>query len=179
MPERFRIRTYMNGNLAKTLSLIELPPPPNIKIITLSQINPEGKIAEEFIELYNKCFQGRPEYSELTVQTIENLEKKGVFRRENILIARVDNKMIGFNILLIDEKRVEEKSCGFLGGVGVLPGWRNKGIGGYLFYISLKLLAQKGINCVYFSIEESNTAGIRLLEKFQFKLPPQQELLVI
>ncbi len=134
----------------------------------------EAKEVEKLNWLANTCFKGDPLYVPETVEETQRAHvDKSFYQWQKIFFAVVDNRDVGYVGLGIDEKyNVEhDVKTGFVTWIGVLPGYRRRGIGTRLLLYSLNVLETQGMTSASLDTEDSNpTRAITLYEKVGFKV---------
>lgn len=123
--------------------------------------------------LDNESFEGNPLHVPRTVQETRRLLKDPVLGWLEFYFAVVDGKDVGYIGLGIDEKYNVEHGVktGYINGIGVLPGYRRRGVGTRLILHGLKALKAKGMTSASLDTEDTNpTRAITLYEKIGFKV---------
>ncbi len=122
-------------------------------------------------EAYNKSYNIRyGGYStEITTDEINFLtkvyDKNGFF----LIIDKTDHRPIGFAICNV--KKGEEKS-GEIVEFGVVPEYRGRGVGQYLFELCLDYFKHNEIKSIKLEVIDQNTNAVRFWEKQGFKQNP-------
>jgi ribosomal-protein-alanine N-acetyltransferase len=94
------------------------------------------------------------------------IEKKALFLK--LEIRKVKKQLIGFIIAIRDEKE-RANIINFL----IKQKFRNKGFGSYLLQKMIEKIKKiKGIKKIVLNVQISNSAAIRMYEKFNFKRSP-------
>jgi len=80
----------------------------------------------------------------------------------NVLVAFVKGDMVGYVNPVIDRRE------GWIGGVGVIPSMRGKGIGHRLMQSAEELCRSKGVHEIYLEVIEGNNRAQRLYEELGY-----------
>jgi len=168
---RFAYRTF-----DMRISLVNLPSDmdKNVEAV-IRPLNPkvEGDV-ETLNWLDNECFKDNPVHVPRTVEETRRLMLEDPFLRwREFYFAVVDGKDIGYIGLGIDEKYNVEHGVktGYVNGIGVLQGYRKRGIGTQLILHGLRVLKSKGMTSASLDTEDTNpTRAITLYEKVGFKV---------
>ncbi len=81
----------------------------------------------------------------------------------NVLVALDGNRIVGYATPVHDGKE------GWVGGIGVMPGYRGKGIGSRLMAETEGLLSGAGAETVFLEVIEGNMRAQKLYEKLGYK----------
>ena len=94
------------------------------------------------------------------------IEKKALFLK--LEIGKVKKQLVGFIIAIRDEKE-RVNIINFL----IKQKFRNKGFGSYLLQKTIEKIENiQGIKKIVLNVQVSNSAAIRMYEKFNFKRSP-------
>jgi len=80
----------------------------------------------------------------------------------NVLVASVKGEMVGYVNPVIDRHE------GWIGGVGVIPSMRGKGIGHMLMRSAEGLCRSRGVHVIYLEVIEGNDRAQRLYEELGY-----------
>jgi ribosomal protein S18 acetylase RimI-like enzyme len=80
----------------------------------------------------------------------------------NVLVASVKGEMVGYVNPVVDRQE------GWIGGVGVIPGMRGKGLGHRLMRSAEELCRSRGVRDIYLEVIEGNFRAQRLYEKLGY-----------
>ena len=80
----------------------------------------------------------------------------------NVLVALFDGKIVGYVNPVIDRQE------GWIGGVGVIPGMRGRGLGHRLMRSAEELFRSKGARDIYLEVIEGNSRAQRLYEELGY-----------
>jgi mycothiol synthase len=141
-------------------------------------IRPLQKDREEDIELinwldneiYKEHFNFRPDTLE---ETRYFLFSNPYFKERETFFAVLNGERIGYVSVGIDEKYSLEKKvkAGRISSVGVLKGYRRRGIGTRLMLHGLETLKAKGVTKAILHVDDSNpTEALTLYEKVGFRV---------
>ena len=168
---RFAYRTF-----DMRISLVDLPSDmdKNVEAV-IRPLNPKVEVDIETLNwLDNECFKDNPIHVPRTVEETRRLMLENPFLEwREFCFAVVDGKDVGFIGLGIDEKYNVEHSVktGSINGIGVLPGYRKRGIGTQLILYGLNVFKSKGMTSASLDTEDTNpTRAITLYEKVGFKV---------
>ena len=121
------------------------------------------KDLKQIVSLEQRIFKKNAFSKELMHNLIE---KDALFLK--LVIGKAKKQLIGFIIAIRDEKD-RANIINFV----IKPKFRNKGFGSYLLQNTIdKIKKIKGIQKVVLNVQISNTAAIRMYEKFNFKRSP-------
>jgi ribosomal protein S18 acetylase RimI-like enzyme len=81
---------------------------------------------------------------------------------KNVIVASVDGKMVGYVNPVIDGREA------WIGGVGVVPSHRGKGIGESLMDAAEELCRSKGVTEIFLEVIEGNLKAQRLYERLGY-----------
>ena len=130
-------------------------------------------IAREHIESFHRCLDTvARERRYLALVEAPPLEETRKFVESNIanshiqLVALVDGEVVGWCDIL-PRRMPMFGHCGEL-GIGVLPGFRGRGIGKRLATEALRLAREKGFERVELGVFASNVAARALYERLGF-----------
>ena len=87
----------------------------------------------------------------------------------NVFVALEGDNIVGYATPVFDGRE------GWIGGIGILPRYRGKGIGTRLMAESEKLLAEKGVTEVFLEVIEGNRRAQQLYERLDYR--PTKRLL--
>jgi ribosomal protein S18 acetylase RimI-like enzyme len=134
----------------------------------------EAKEVETLNWLANTCFKDDPLYVPETVEETRRAHvDKSLYQWQKFFFAVADDRDVGYVGLAIDEKyNVEhDVKTGFVTWIGVLPGYRRRGIGTRLLLHSFSVLKAMGMTSASLDTEDSNpTRAITLYEKVGFRV---------
>ncbi len=147
-------------------------------------IRPLDKSSEQDIELvnrlYNECFGEhfgyRPDTLEETRHQI--LDSTFVGRKE-FFFAMLDSESVGYLGFGIDEKYNQEKNvkAGEILTIGVLPGYRRRGIGTRLVIHCLETLRTRGMTRAEVGVDDDNpTEAVGLYERVGFTVATKDSI---
>jgi ribosomal protein S18 acetylase RimI-like enzyme len=97
------------------------------------------------------------------------------FVRENIknnhaqFVARADGKVVGWCDIIPKRKGTATSHCGIL-GMGLLPEFRSKGLGGKLIQAAIEKSMQQGLTRTELNVRELNKSAIAFYKKFGFEI---------
>jgi mycothiol synthase len=115
----------------------------------------------QFFEAYQAAFRERPGYSNWSAsQWIDWIAGDDDFLPQASLLALDGDRSAGFT------------ACGgdMLAQMGVVPGWRGRGLGAALLAETLHRLQQAGIRQVWLDVNENNPGAVHLYQKLGFVL---------
>ncbi len=81
----------------------------------------------------------------------------------NVLVALDQDRIVGYATPVFDVRE------GWIGGIGILPVYRGKGIGTRLMVEAEKFLRGKGVSWVYLEVIEGNHRAQRLYERLGYR----------
>ena len=87
----------------------------------------------------------------------------------NVLVAIDEGRIVGY------VNPVHDRREGWIGGIGVMPGYRGKGIGTELMSVAEELLRRRGVIDVYLEVIEGNHRAQKLYERLGYR--PRRKLL--
>ena len=87
----------------------------------------------------------------------------------NVLVAAEGSQIVGY------VTPVQDKREGWIGGIGVMPGYRGRGIGTDLMAAAEGMLKERGVTDVYLEVIEGNQKAQRLYERLGYR--PRRKLL--
>jgi len=87
----------------------------------------------------------------------------------NVLAAYDDDQIVGY------VNPVQDRKKGWIGGIGVLPSYRGKGIGTRLMAAAERQLGDRGVDEVHLEVIEANQRAERLYERLGYR--PARKLL--
>lgn len=130
--------------------------------------------AQKLIDLKKSYIKGTtsiPLYEDEYRNTVEE-EAKWIDRYNDqdnslLLLAEYDDKLIG-NIDLTGNQRRKLYHTGMI-GMGIHNDWQNKKIGSILMGATIKWAKTSPLQILWLEVYASNTAGIKLYEKFGFE----------
>jgi len=168
--ERVRVGSTMEMDLANV--------PQNVGENEQVAIRPLQKDREEDIELVNQLdneiykehFNFRPDTLE---ETRYFLFSNPYFKERETFFAVLNGERIGYVTVGIDEKYSLEKKvrAGRISSVGVLKGYRRRGIGARLMLHGLETLKAKGMTRAILHVDDYNpTEALTLYEKVGFRV---------
>ncbi len=115
----------------------------------------------DWARLYNRCFEGRRGFAPVDADTLEDNKPDG-FRPEHVRFARVKGERVGYLFLR------ETSHGGFIEEIAVLPEVAGAGIGTALLISALEYLRDRGHLKVQLTVEESNTAALKMYARLGF-----------
>lgn len=80
----------------------------------------------------------------------------------NVLVAMKGGSIVGY------VTPVQDRHEGWIGGIGVMPGYRGRGIGTRLMASAEQLLMERGVSDVYLEVIEGNQRAQRLYERLGY-----------
>ncbi len=128
----------------------------------------QGEDEETWVTLLNQAFHDYEDRSPLTLDDITTLERNPRFDVAGMLIVESDGKPVGGVNARVDKKRMDKK--GFVLDLGVIPGFREKGIGRELLKKAIESLTTRGMKFAEVVIEEGRVVCKRLVESMGFTL---------
>jgi mycothiol synthase len=122
-----------------------------------------GETAAQFFQAYQESFRDRPSFPNLAAQAwIDgNLESEG-FRPELSILAQSSGKPVGFLTAEVFS------GLGWISQVGVLPAWREKGLGRALIVETLQQFRNAGFKEVALHVNVNNPQAINLYSNLGF-----------
>ena len=130
-------------------------------------------ITEDHIEQYNLAVASvAKEHKYLAFLDGPTLEKSREFVLENLrggwphYLAICDQKVVGWCDITSLHRHVFEHAGSL--GIGVISGYRGKGIGEALMRAAIKHAEEKGLTRIELTVREHNTSAISLYEKLGF-----------
>ena len=115
----------------------------------------------DWARLYNACFQGKSGFVPVDADHLEDNKPDG-FRPEHVRFARVGGQRVGYLFLR------ETSGGGFIEEVAVLPELAGAGIGTALLISALEYLRDRGHKTVQLTVEEDNTAALKMYARLGF-----------
>ena len=110
------------------------------------------------------AFLEAPPLEETTKFVLNNIEQKNPQ-----FVVLSDGDVVGWCDVLRNTKRVIFSHCGTL-GIGLLPGFRGRGIGRQLMQTTIDAAWQCGITRIELTVREHNTNAIALYKSFGFEI---------
>jgi mycothiol synthase len=102
-----------------------------------------------------------------------------VFKPEISLVASTGSKLIGFCHCRIDDElnALTGRQLGVIRYVGVVPGWRRRGLGAALTLAGLRALRDAGTESAALGVDAENVTGAhRLYQRYGFEIVDRQVL---
>jgi ribosomal protein S18 acetylase RimI-like enzyme len=135
----------------------------NLNFSTLENVE-----KSEIVKTFNSAFENYFVKIELTEKSLT--EK---FAAENILLEKsvgafVENKLIGFVFIGIDD--FNGRKTAYNGGTGVVPGFRGNDLTGKMYKFLLPKLAVENIKSHLLEVITENRSAIKAYEKIDFKI---------
>ena len=96
---------------------------------------------------------------------------------ELCLVAESADKVIGFILGTVIEKRQSAWKYGYILWLGVCPDFQSFGVASRLFQAFYKLMKNLGVRILMVDTEESNTPAIKFFTKLGFSKPQRQVFL--
>jgi len=109
-------------------------------------------------------------------RTWDEMEVTSVFvgNPELCLVAEAGDKVIGFILGTVIEKRQSPWKYGYILWLGVCPDFQSFGVATRLFQAFHKLMKNLGVRILIVDTEESNTPAIKFFTKLGFSKPQRQ-----
>ena len=104
---------------------------------------------------------------------IDEIVFGGSFKEDDFL-GYIDSSIYCFHVAKIDEKAVGYIGYMLIAGeadiinIGILPEFRDRGIGNMLMDAMIDNLKENGATCVHLEVRKSNSVAISLYEKYGF-----------
>ena len=128
----------------------------------------QGEDEEVWLRIGNEAFKEYDDFRPDTMEDMEIYEKNPKFDTTGMFIAEWNGEPVGIVNAYIDKKREERK--GFIRSLGVLPGFRRKGIGKTLVNKAIDSLRERRMESVEAWTREDKIVWKKLLESTGFKL---------
>ncbi|MCR6790109.1 GNAT family N-acetyltransferase [Bacillus thuringiensis] len=141
-----------------------------IKLATLDEVN---QIEILYQELFLKMSKLQPEYIKPAKQDVEFIKKTINEKDSDILIAEIDNCIIGF--LLIQELITPSYTClvehkyAFITDILVGNKYQHQGIGSALLFEGKKWAKNRNLDYLELNVLSENIGAIALYEKQRFR----------
>ncbi|MFX1278527.1 MAG: GNAT family N-acetyltransferase [Promethearchaeota archaeon] len=122
----------------------------------------------EILETHNEAFSDYEVPMQISLESFRNLNRRrGV--SYNLSLGAVDGeKLVGFILNAIDYW--EDKLTAYDCGTGVIPDYRQKGVGNRIFSELLPILQAENIEQYLLEVIQSNTAAYNLYKKRNFQI---------
>jgi ribosomal protein S18 acetylase RimI-like enzyme len=128
--------------------------------ITIEQLAPER--LDDLIDAQNEIFQDYMIQIRSSRQFFMDFLKSVGGDLRNILVALAGDRMVGYVNPVVDGLE------GWIGGLGVAPGFRGRGIGTRLMLEAERLCRSRGVQEVSLEVIEGNDRAQRLYEKLGY-----------
>jgi mycothiol synthase len=128
----------------------------------------KGEDEEIWLRVRNEAFREYDDFRPSTMEDMEIWEKDPGFDVEGMFIAEIGGEAIGRIQAYIDKERKEKK--GYVSGLGVVPGFRRKGIGRKLAEEALDSLKERRIETAQCWIRDDKPVCKHLFESLGFKV---------
>lgn len=128
----------------------------------------QGRDEEAWLRITNEAFKEYDDFRPDTMEDMELYEKSPNFDTTGMFIAEWNGAPVGMVNAYVDKKREEKK--GFIRGLGVIPEFRRKGIGGTLASKAVDSLKARGMESVEAWSREDKVACKSLYESMGLKL---------
>ncbi|MEM3444403.1 MAG: GNAT family N-acetyltransferase [Thermoplasmata archaeon] len=148
----------------------ELPQLKNTEGLRIRKI--ERNEIEKFYELVNLCFSTEPNWQPYSFQEFaEKYIYPAYVDFNGYFLAEFKNRIVG----TVAAWAHEEKEPGGLDGgeiraLGVLPEWRNLGIGKHLLAGALRYLITRGMRKFYLGTDSYNLPALSIYKRFNFRV---------
>ncbi|MHC1591466.1 MAG: GNAT family N-acetyltransferase [Candidatus Helarchaeales archaeon] len=153
---------------ATYIDLLKLPLMEYKKVKGLTIRNPQSESdLEEFVKVFNEIWSSGKRASGVT-RTELKLEDAKKIPKEHIFLAILDGKVVGFLIVNIEEEKGFQ--IGVFTHLGVLEGYRNRGIASALTFQGGQYLVDKyGITKIKAIIHKSNKTAMNFIRFIKFE----------
>ncbi|MEM2904681.1 MAG: GNAT family N-acetyltransferase [Candidatus Bathyarchaeia archaeon] len=142
--------------------------------LVIRQYSPEASIVDA-VRLLNHCYADSPGFSPLTMEELERLRTDGRLRPELFLTAYLDGEPVGLCMAFLRQGDTR----GWLDRLGVLPGYRRRGVARALLKQCVENLRDAGAQeLLARSVELGDLKARSLLESEGFKEAYRQLLMV-
>jgi mycothiol synthase len=153
--------------------LDNIPEPPEVPGLRLPLVEPSEENIAAAVRLRNEAFSHHYNYRPLTVEEIRFAERAAVERGAISLtyFAYVEETVVGYAWFGFDPRRNKQfgRRRGSLRDIGVLPGYRRRGIARALIVAVLRRLKADGMTDTRLYVDDLNQTGAReLYERLDF-----------
>lgn len=141
--------------------------------IEIPKIEEQKRINELAKQVHKLHVNWRPDLFLDVEEVISNERLKGLLEGNNIYVAKIDEKIVGYIIIDIIEKKNSFMRYRKLLEVDTLcvdENYRGKGIGTKLLEFAKKLGKENNCTDIYLTVNEENDNAIKVYENFGMKV---------
>ena len=143
--------------------------------IKLPDISDYKRVNELAVQLHNLQVSWRPDLYTMVDEVITKSQYKKLIKNESIYVVRMDEKIVGYIIISMKDKKAKNKKFKdrkylIVEMMCVDENYRGKGIGTYLLNYVKELAKDNNCTDMYLMVNQENMGAIKTYEKFGFKL---------